>query len=96
MIQRDLQDAGVNQSLGGDTTVFGQFNAQHSFGTINAVTHLSNVKGDAFTSAFSEYGVGKMGNVSGAIIVYYQYHNDTLEKKSGFYSNVQTIILIAV
>lgn len=37
-----------------------------------------------------------MGNVSGAVIVYYQYHNDTLEKKSGFYSNVQTIILIAV
>lgn len=47
MIQRDSQDAGVNQCLGGDTTVFGQFNAQHSFGTINAVTHLSNVKGDA-------------------------------------------------
>ena len=47
MIQRDSQDAGVNQSLGGDTTVFAQFNAQHSLGTIIAVTHLSNVKGDA-------------------------------------------------
>lgn len=50
MIQRDLEDAGP-QSLGGDTTVFDQFNAQHSFGTKNAVIHLSNVKGDALHMA---------------------------------------------